>query len=97
MSCQVSHHTKGKEVILVNLLKPEQAYECLLDYTSQTYPVFCEERQEYYEDGKWSHHVNCDEWQLEVPTEEEFLNILGRDGGYTLVITNEEFIKIGCF
>lgn len=95
MSYQVSHHTNDKEVILVNKLTPEQAYECLLDYTSQRYPVFCEERQEYYEDGKWGPH-DFREDQLEVPSEEEFMTILGCNGGYTLVISSVECIKISC-
>lgn len=98
MSYQASHHTKDKEVVIIRDLKTEEAYECMLEYAARTHPIYCEERNESYEDGKWGPPQSSnDEWGhhgLTVPTQEDFRTILGTKGEYLLHFNEENYLKI---
>lgn len=99
MSYQAKHYRDGCQVVdLVTRLSTEQAYECMLEYASRSYPIFCDERREFYEDGKWFRPEADNDrwayWRLEVPTQEDFTNILERTGQYTLTFEKDDYMKI---
>ena len=81
-------------------ISPEEAYQDLLDYLDSSDNIFCEETSLFYASGKWFRPDDDDDlWKEEhvihVPSEEEVITKLNKDGIYTFPVDDFNYnIKI---